>query len=329
MKRKILIVHKGGNAHTWCEDLLAGFLEAGCQADVAALRSHRLDERLAQMKTGRRHFENPAVIERIAGQIRQIQPDLIVLLNYVALPEEACARLRNAAGARTPIISWLADHITCFPDRTSPNLDGIYYFDSATLPLLEERYSATPARLEFLPLAANPARFPDHGLPWASRKPGLVFIGNNTPSRRTIIRDLQELGTGVSPFGPRAQAGLKFWRRRKISPAVSSGYYGAYQGVLNMLQPPNTIHGLNLRAFEVPACGGLGTYPLTPDLAKSFAPGEEIIAYTGIEDLHRQLETVISDPTRAEAIIQAGRARFIKDHTYAMRARRLLNDWPA
>ncbi len=315
--------------HTWCEDLLAGFLETGCQADVAALRSHRLEERRMQRKTGLRHFENPAAVQRIAGQIRQIRPDLIVLLNYATLPDEASARIRDAAGVRTPVISWLADHITRFPDKTSPNLDGVYYFDSATLPLLEEHYAGTPARLEFLPLAANPARFPDYGLPWASRKHGLVFIGNNTPSRRAIIRELQGLGTAVSPFGPRAEAGLKFWRRRKISPAVSSGVYGAYQGVLNMLQPPNTIHGLNLRAFEVPASGGLGTYPLTPDLVKSFVPGEEIIAYTGIEDLHGRLESVFSNPARAAALIQAGRARLLKDHTYAMRARRLLNDWLA
>ena len=143
------------------------------------------------------------------------------------------------------------------------------------------------------------------------------------------MHNLQSLGGLVSPYGPNAQTGLKFWKRRKISPTKTSRIYGSYQAVLNMLQPPNTVQGLNLRAFEIPASGGLGTYPLTADLAHSFTAGSEIIAYHDVEDLHSQLAEVCSNPTRAKAMIAAGRQRVIREHTYALRAQRLLRDWLA
>ena len=327
MKRKIVIIHKGGSSHTWCEDLLAGFLEAGCEAAVITLRDRTLQERRVQSKCGQKHFENPATIDRITEQIGQSKPDLLVLLNYAALPEMAHTRIRQAAGPRTPLVSWLADHITQFPDRTLPNLDGIHYFDSATLPLLESFYAENSVRLSFLPLAVNPSRFQFHGRPWQERTPGLVFVGNNTKSRRAMIDELRKLGSQVSSFGPKAQAGLYFWRSRKITPIQTLRIYGSHQAVLNMLQPPNTIHGLNLRAFEVPACGGLGSYPLTPDLENTFIPGKEIIGYKDIKDLQHQFSEIAADPTRAQNMIHAGHQRVRSEHTYLVRARHLLSDW--
>jgi len=327
LKNKIAIIHKGGSSHTWCEDLLAGFLQIGCEATVIALRDRGLEERRVEAKTGHKYFENPVTIDRLAAQIRQAGPALVVLLNYAALPEEAHSRIRQAAGPGTPLVSWLADHIQQLPPRSSPNLDGVYYFDSATLPLLEHGYAGNPVRLQFLPLAVNLDRFQFNGLAWAERKPGLVFVGNNTKSRRALIEKLQELGGQVSSYGPKAQAGLQLWKRRKISPGESSRIYGSYQAVLNMLQPPNTVYGLNLRAFEVPACGGLGTYPLTPNLGLTFVPGHETIGYQSVEDLHAQLDEIFTNPARAEAMIAAGRQRVISDHTYASRAERLRSDW--
>jgi Glycosyl transferases group 1 len=326
MNRKILIIHKGGTAHTWCEDLQAGFHKISGEAHVLALRSHRLAERKLQYQHGHKYFENAATVARLAARIRHLQPHLIVLLNYVGLPDEAHDHLRNAA-AGAPIVSWLADHIEYFPARAHANLDAVYYFDSATLPVLKQAYAATQTRLNFLPLAVNPSRFPDRGLAWAERQPGLVFVGNNCAFRRALIRELRALGTKISAYGPRAESGLKLWHRRKISPAGSTILYGAHQAVLNLLQPPNTIHGLNLRAYEIAASGGLGCYPLTPDLEESYVPSEEIVGYSSPADLHHQLERIFSDPSKAQAIIKAGQARVLRDHTYAVRAQKLLADW--
>jgi spore maturation protein CgeB len=87
------------------------------------------------------------------------------------------------------------------------------------------------------------------------------------------------------------------------------------------------VHGLNLRAFEAAAAGGLGTYPLVPDLADVFVPGEEIVAYRDLPDLKVRIDALLASPARAAAIAAAGRARVLREHTFVHRAARLLSDW--
>lgn len=325
--RRVLVIHKGGRVHTWCEDLLAGFREIGSHARALALRSWNWRERREQWSGGGRLWENRETLARCAAVIAEFRPDLIVLLNYAGLPAAAHDVLRQAAGSGVPIISWLADHISRLPENALPNLDGVHAFDSATLDVLRAAYGKHGARLEFLPLAVNPVRFPDRGRPWPERCPGLVFLGNNTPQRRAMMAGFRAHGGTISAYGPHAEAGARIWRRRRISPQASARIYGKYQGVLNLLQSPNTVNGLNLRAFEVPACGGLGTYPLTQDLALSFIPDREIIAFRDPADLARRTREIFHQPDLATTIAAAGRARVLADHTYARRASSLITDW--
>jgi len=326
--RRVLMIHKGCRVHTWSEDLAGGFREIGCEAQVLTLRSWNWSERREQWAGGGKLWENRATLERCAGFISAFHPELIILLNFAGLSEAADSMIRKAAGSNVPIVACLADHITALPANARPNLNGVYAFDSATLDVLGNAYHGCGARLEFLPLAVNLARYRDHGRPWSARHKGLVFLGNNTVERRALIREFRTLGGEISAYGPSAEAGFRVWRRRRISPQGAARIYGSYQGVLNLLQAPNTINGLNLRAFEVAACGGLGTYPLTPDLALSFVPGEEIVAYRNTHDLARQTRTLFHEPELAAHVIAAGRKKVVTEHTYAHRASRILSDWP-
>lgn len=324
---RVLILHKGGRVLTWCDDLLAGFRECGCDVRALALRSRNWQERRVQWSGGGKLWHNRATLERCAEAIASFQPALIVLLNFAGLPGAAERTLRQAAGADVPLVAWLADHMTSLPPVSFPNLDGVHAFDSATLEVLHDAYRGSGARLGFLPLAVNPARFPNHGKPWQQRREGLVFVGNNTAGRREMMRQFLDAGGVLTAYGPGAAAGLRFWNRRRISPAGSARIYGSYQGVLNLLQAPNTVNGLNLRAYEIPASGGLGTYPCTPDLALSFVPDQEIIAYRNMNDLARKTRALFHEPARANAIINAGLRRVMEDHTYARRALQLLDAW--
>jgi hypothetical protein len=328
LPRKVLIIHKGCRVHTWSSDLADGFREFGCDARVLALRSWNWPERREQWAGGGKLWDNRATLKRCADFISAFHPELIILLNFAGLPEAADSMIRKAAGSNVPIVACLADHITALPASLRPNLNGVYAFDSATLDVLGNAYHGSGARLEFLPLAVNLARFQNFGKPWLARHKGLVFLGNNTMERRALIRNFRALGGAISAYGPKAEAGFQFWRRRRISPQGAARIYGSYQGVLNLLQAPNTINGLNLRAFEVAACGGLGTYPLTPDLALSFVPDQEIIAYRDMPDLARQTRTLFHEPELAAHIIAAARKKVVTEHTYAHRASRILSDWP-
>ena len=259
----------------------------------------------------------------MADAIRAHHPSLIVLLNHIGLPEAAHDVFRKAADG-APIAAWLADHIEQPPPDCLPNLDAVHAFDSATLPMLRDFYQKTTVRPGFLPLAVNPARFTHRTRPWARRRHGLVFVGNHTADRLDVIHKLQGLGLPVASYGPRAEAGWRIWRKRRASPAATAAHYSGHQVVLNMLQFPNTIHGVNLRAYEIPACGGLGTYPETPDITQSFEPGTEILTYQDLPSLIHKLESL--NPETAEAIITRSYRRTLSQHTYAQRARSLLHE---
>lgn len=322
-----MIIHKGGRVHTWCADLVAGFEETGCHTHAITLRSWNWHERREQWSCGTKLWQNQATVRRCAAAIAEFDPAIILLLNFAGLPEAAALALRKAAAPGVPLIAWLADHISTLPQSAQPNLDAVYAFDSATLDALQNHYQHDSARLEFMPLAVNPARFPDQGKTWPERREGLVFLGNNSPERRAMIRKLRELGVPTSAYGPNAETGGRIWRRRRIPTTAAARIYGHYQGVLNMLQHPNTVNGLNLRAYEVAACGGLGTYPVTRDLVLSFEPDQEIIAYRDLEDLSRKTRTLFHEPEQAANIIAAGRRRVLAGHTYAHRAMRFAEDW--
>jgi hypothetical protein len=324
---RVLIIHKGSRAHTWSADLADGFRKIGCETQVLALRSWNWSERREQWVGGGKLWGNRATLERCVSVISAFRPELIIVLNYAGLPETANEMIRTETGSNVPIVGCLADHITALPAYAQPNLNGIYAFDSATLEVLDKAYRNSGANLEHLPLAVNLDRFRDHGKPCSIRHKGLVFLGKNTMKRRALIREFRALGGTISTYGPNAEAGFRLWRRRRISPQAAARIYGSYQGVLNLLQEPNTINGLNLRAFEVAACGGLGTYPLTPDLALSFVPDKEIIAYRDMPDLIRQTRMLFHEPELAANIIAAGRKRVVTEHTYAHRASRILRDW--
>ena len=75
------------------------------------------------------------------------------------------------------------------------------------------------------------------------------------------------------------------------------------------------------------AAGGIGTYPDVADLPKCFEPGKEILVYKNAADLARQFDALRLDPARAAAMIEAGHARTLRDHTFSQRAQTILNDW--
>ncbi len=322
----IAIVQKTGGVLTWQDDLAAGFREIGETVTTINLRPSSLHEYACKWRTGGRGWNNPALLTRVTETLRKTRPKLVILLNQCGLPEHAAAAVRTAL-PRTPLVGWLCDHIRAFPDGARGNLDGVYTFDSATLPVLEQGYAGSTARLAHLPLAVNPQRYKSLDTPFHRRHRALVFAGNHSPARRRLISDYRQIGGRIDGFGPQAECGLQLWRRRRLSPKKLTQLYSGYFAVLNLLQPPNTIHGLNLRAFEIPSAGGLATYPMVPDLKSAFVPGEEVIAYQDLADLKAQIDRLLSDPTRAAAIAAAGHIRTLRNHTFACRARRLRDDW--
>lgn len=327
---RVVILEKQGRFLSWCEDLADGFRARGAETTTIQLRPSTWEEYRVKLQRKLPALENPAIIARVASALRAARPDLVVFLKQPGLPSAALDVWRSAI-PQVPFVAWICDHVESWPENLVPGFDGIYYFDSASRELLETAHrmhgNGRRPRVFHLPLAVNPARYPAREIPFHHRHPTLVFAGKNSANRKAAFEAYRSHGGRIETYGPLADVGWRVWRKRHLSANQLAELYARHFAVFNLLQTPNTVHGVNLRAFEVPSAGGLGTYPMVPDLAHTFVPGEEIIAYRDLTDLKMQIDRLLTAPQRAAAIAAAGRARVLREHTFAHRAERFLADW--
>jgi spore maturation protein CgeB len=321
---RIAIIGKSRSILTWLDDTLDGFKRCGADPVAISFQADTVAERLSQKRGEGKEMRNPEIVKRSAAQIAAADPDLVLVLNKGALPEAAATAWRAALRPGVPIVGWLCDCLRGFPKDHVPSFDSVYYFDSFCIPALERFYQDRAIRIDYLPLAVNPERYPFQEIP--KPKPRLVFAGKCSPHRHERFAEIRAAGIPLDLYGPGAGNRLRFWRNRRLSSATIADLYRSHLVGLNLPQPGNTERGLNLRAFEIPAAGGIGTYPDVPDLPRCFEPGREILVYRSPEDLARQFQELLSHPERAAAMIHAGHERVLRDHTFEQRARTILRD---
>lgn len=323
---RVAVIRKGAGLLTWADDILEGFHQNGTKTLLLDIRNHSLPERWEQFRRGTRRFENNAGLRRISEALRRFHPNLLLILNFGSLPENAEKAFRSAMPAGTPIVGWLCDRIASLDPGTEPNLDAVYYFDSFSLEPLENAYSKTSALLSYLPLAACPKRYPASPIDISSRKRRLVFAGNCTPDRLETIADYRKAGGEIDTFGPHSGS-LRPGLRREIIPSSELAViYQEYAACFNLLQRGNTTFGLNMRAFEIPCAGGIATYPEVPDLARCFVPDKEVIPYSSPGELREKLHVLFRDPERLLEITLAGHRRALAEHTFSHRVATILRN---
>ena len=81
----------------------------------------------------------------------------------------------------------------------------------------------------------------------------------------------------------------------------------------------NGRDGVNMRVFDVAAAGGILLTNDTVGLRRSFRPGEEVLAFRSVEELPSLVQSLLSDPSRAARIREAGMQRARRDHTWEAR----------
>lgn len=324
---RIAILGKSRSILTWFEDTLDGFRQQGCEVTAISFQADTPAERVSQKRGEGKELHNPEIVRRSAAELAAFSPDLVLVLNKAGLPAPAAEAWRNAIRPGVPIVGWLCDCLNKVPLDQIPAFDGVYYFDSHCLSALE-KFHAEHRRepwLRYLPLAVNPARYPFQRVEPVI--PRLVFAGKCSPHRHRIFSEMRAAGLPLDLYGPGSGHFLRFWRNFRLSSETIAGLYRSHLAVFNLPQPGNTEHGLNLRAFEIPAAGGIGTYPDVADLPNCFEPGTEIVVYKSAADLAKQFDALRRDPARAAAMIGASHTRTLRDHTFSKRAQTILNDW--
>jgi hypothetical protein len=173
------------------------------------------------------------------------------------------------------------------------------------------KYCVEGARPVYLPEGANPQI---HKPCNVEKSIDVSFVGQCYGNRAAVINALKDKDIAVKaygwgwPDGPLStEEMVKVYSQSKINLG-----FGGVAG-------HSDTFCLKGRDFEIPMSGGLYLTEDHPELARVFRPGEEILTYSGIDDLVAKIKYYLAHPGEAEEIRKKGYERSLREHTWEMR----------
>jgi spore maturation protein CgeB len=157
-------------------------------------------------------------------------------------------------------------------------------------------------------------------IPAADCRYDVSFVGAAYGNRRRLISALRRRGVKVACFG-------HGWERGAIGSSDVGQIYRGSRVSLNFADSGLQLSGCRImrsrqikaRTFEVPGAGGMLLTQAADGLDRYLQPGQEIVTFTGIDDLARKIRHYLSRPVERDAIAQAGHTRVRRDHVYESR----------
>ncbi len=89
-------------------------------------------------------------------------------------------------------------------------------------------------------------------------------------------------------------------------------------------QPGELDRGLNIRAFELPACRVFQLLQRVPGVEEFFKEGQEIICFDTKEEMLDKIQYYLAHPGEREAIVAAAYTRVMRDHIWAQRVQQMI-----
>ena len=173
------------------------------------------------------------------------------------------------------------------------------------------KYCVENARPLYLPEGANPQIHKPYDI---EKTIDVSFVGQCYGNRATVIAELKNRGIAVEAYGIGWPDGpltteemVKMYSQSKINLG-----FGGIAG-------HKDTFCLKGRDFEIPMSGGLYLTEAHPELASVFLPREEILTYSGIDDLLAKIKYYLAHPAEAESIRIKGHERSLREHTWEMR----------
>jgi spore maturation protein CgeB len=243
------------------------------------------------------------------------------------------AQLRRACDVvGCPLAFWLHDDPYEFDTRVKvlPYADHVFTNDRATA----LQYSHP--RAWHLPLGASPVRHfvepPNHDRGYEA---DVYFCGTCFPNRQRLLGDLKPVLKTVrtrvcgSLWDTRA---TEFCRNEQIDGRDLLRHYATSRVVLNIGRDHDLSNRHRLaastpgpRTFEAAMAGACQLFFADSlEVLDYFEADREILLFDDVKSFRQQLESLIEDDARRSAIAAAAQARALRDHTYAARAKSLL-----
>lgn len=209
--------------------------------------------------------------------------------------------------------------------------DLVACYSAAAVPWLE-RLAGT--KVEWVPFGVDSELFPDDVVITDADKRrfgcDIGFVGNHRPEREEAILRLLDAGFSVKVWAAS-------WSREARDSARAKTYY---QGEplfgrdvvkamrvstisLNVIDDAN-YPAANMRFFETYACGGVPLCSRAPEVEGEFPDGAAAV-YFDKSDLVARARALLADAALRQRIAARGRELALAKHTYAHRARQIVD----
>jgi spore maturation protein CgeB len=292
--------------------------------DMAKRRlPHTLQKALRVGVNSVKRAQSVLMNRRLIAAVRAFQPDALVVLKGETISRETLVTLRTQ---KIPLVSWWVDDPFRFPKwlRHFELFDIVFAFDKECVANLKERGLK---HVEYLPCACDPTTFYPQSLDPADYpllNCTVGFVAVYYPERAALLSQMKGLDLGL--WGGGWEAAPEFnelpagtWRGPRISAADAAKVYNLAKICPNVHHSQTRIGGINTRTFEILASGGFELVDNVPGLAEHFEVGHEIVAYSSPTQFHELTKYYLSHPSERAAIIERGRSRVLRDHTYEKR----------
>jgi spore maturation protein CgeB len=313
-----------------------GFEQLGWQVHTVAMN----DIVAASVRLGRvgQRFSQFVPVEpwvrrvnaRIVILAREVHPDLIVTFGMdeplrVGSLGQIRTVLPNARLAciwPDTLVNW-STHLSA----ALPLFDIVASYSSSTLPVFE---ALGARKTTWLPFAADPILH-SHDAAISALIPtsDVSFIGAWREGREELLSELTDVDLRIwgPGWGRRRTANpliRRAWQGRALMGAEFAAAVQASKVNLNIIDPTNYPAG-NMRIFELLAAGGLQLCSACPELEDRLLPGKHLFYFQDRAELPLIVKELLADPERRHQVATDGHNEVIEHHTYAHRARALID----
>lgn len=262
-------------------------------------------------------------------RVRILEPDLILTFPNTVLRAGTLAQIKASENAALvcvwpdTFVNWDTHQSACLP-----LYDLVATYGQSTISAVE-RLGAR--RVAWVPLAGDP-----HLHPAVSRTAGehtdlaadVTFIGGWRPEREAALARLE--GLDLKIWGPdwgrrckRGSAARRAWQGRALRGPDFARATACSKVSLNIIDPTN-YPAANMRFFEILTAGGLQVSSACPEMEAELRHGEHLFYYRDEDELLPVLWSLLTEPGTRGRVAEQGHARVLEKHTYAHRARQIL-----
>jgi len=254
------------------------------------------------------------------------RPDILFVMRGHGFDGEYLKYLKDKYGIKK-IVGWWVKGPKWFDIMTSEAKLYDHFFC-----IHKEGYS-NKDKIEYLPALAVDdilyRRLPDKDQ--KQYEHDVVFVGGWSRKRQDIINALKAYPVAIygpkwlrkNFFNSRVRAMIK---RKGVWGKELVGLYNKTKIALNISQwDTANLSGLNLRIFDIPACGAFLLTDYSDALAEYFKPGEEIETFKDVAELKDKLSYYLKNDDERERIALNGYKRTLSLETYKSKMADLLN----